>query len=321
MSNPETHPYQIRTVAMLTGLQEHNIRTWEKRYNLLEPKRTPSGRRLYSEADVQYLALLRQLVDRGHPIGSLVTMPRAELTDLLNRDGSNGAGSAASGEEAAASQRSQRTMVVGSQIQAMLEREAGRLPELSVVETFPNITAIEPSAAVPVVDILIVVQPNLFEHDIEGLVNLAARCQASRTLVVYQFTRQEAIAKLESVGGITAMQGPLNVQQLRLACLTDLPEPPQPQTDLPDYFPKRMFADSQLNQLWKVASTVKCECPQHLANLLLSLTAFEDYSATCENLNEKDAELHALLYRTTAEARVSFEQALVKILEAEGIEI
>ena len=70
------------------------------------------------------------------------------------------------------------------------------------------------------------------------------------------------------------------------------------------------------------ASTqIRCECPHHLADLLTTLRAFEDYSASCESLNEADAELHHFLWSTTARARMVFENALIKVAAAEGISL
>jgi hypothetical protein len=56
-----------------------------------------------------------------------------------------------------------------------------------------------------------------------------------------------------------------------------------------------------------------------VVDLLLSLRAFERYSAECENRSPADADLHRLLGRITGSARVLFEDALVRVARAEGI--
>jgi hypothetical protein len=71
----------------------------------------------------------------------------------------------------------------------------------------------------------------------------------------------------------------------------------------------------------RISSVVKCECPQHLANLLSSLVAFERYSEQCEDRSPEDAALHAFLHRTTAECRAGMEAALAEVLTQEGIEL
>ena len=67
--------------------------------------------------------------------------------------------------------------------------------------------------------------------------------------------------------------------------------------------------------------SIKCECPQHLAEIVLSLSAFERYSADCESNNPQDAALHHYLYRSAAQARALFEDAMERVAEAEGIDL
>ena len=45
----------IRAVANLTGINPVTLRAWERRYNLITPKRTPKGHRLYSENDIEII--------------------------------------------------------------------------------------------------------------------------------------------------------------------------------------------------------------------------------------------------------------------------
>ena len=74
--------YPIRVVARLTGVPIDTLRAWERRYGAVEPGRDDRGR-LYTDADVRKLKLLRQLVDRGHAIGRIAGMPEAELAALI----------------------------------------------------------------------------------------------------------------------------------------------------------------------------------------------------------------------------------------------
>ncbi|MGB5622548.1 MAG: MerR family transcriptional regulator, partial [Gammaproteobacteria bacterium] len=74
-----------------------------------------------------------------------------------------------------------------------------------------------------------------------------------------------------------------------------------------------------LQRLARVTTTVECECPHHLVDLVRNLTAFEVYSRQCRNRNEQDAALHAYLHVTTARARAMIEDALIRTAAAEGI--
>ncbi len=75
------HP--IRIVARRTGLSSHLIRMWERRYDAVIPERTDSGRRVYSEADIERLRLLKKAVEQGEAISQVSRLSNQELLDLL----------------------------------------------------------------------------------------------------------------------------------------------------------------------------------------------------------------------------------------------
>jgi DNA-binding transcriptional MerR regulator/methylmalonyl-CoA mutase cobalamin-binding subunit len=78
------HP--IQAVARLTGISADLIRVWEKRYGVVVPVRTPSGRRLYSDADVERLRLLGRATLAGYSIRRAAALPADTLASLA-RDG------------------------------------------------------------------------------------------------------------------------------------------------------------------------------------------------------------------------------------------
>ncbi len=77
--------YTIKYVANMTGLSEHRIRAWEKRYQLLKPDRTTKGRRLYSEADIEKLNLVKNLIDGGDKIGQIAHLSFDQLRNDQNQ--------------------------------------------------------------------------------------------------------------------------------------------------------------------------------------------------------------------------------------------
>ena len=62
-----------------------------------------------------------------------------------------------------------------------------------------------------------------------------------------------------------------------------------------------------------------CECPSHLAELLLQVSYFETYSGECANRSAADAQLHAYLQQVAGTARMLFEKALEQVAIAEGL--
>jgi DNA-binding transcriptional MerR regulator len=61
----------IRTVANLTGINPVTLRAWERRYNLITPRRTPKGHRLYTEEDVELMKQVLDLLDQGISISQV----------------------------------------------------------------------------------------------------------------------------------------------------------------------------------------------------------------------------------------------------------
>ncbi|MFA7331311.1 MAG: MerR family transcriptional regulator [Candidatus Delongbacteria bacterium] len=80
---PSTRPrHTIAAVALRTGLSQDLLRTWEKRHALVRPGRSESGRRLYSDQDVEFLLLVKGGLERGLRIGDLVPLDREALVRL-----------------------------------------------------------------------------------------------------------------------------------------------------------------------------------------------------------------------------------------------
>ncbi len=82
----EAH-HAIQAVARRTGLSAHVIRIWEKRYGAVQPMRTGTNRRLYSEEQIERLSLLRELTQSGHNIGPVANLPTAKLRHLATEAG------------------------------------------------------------------------------------------------------------------------------------------------------------------------------------------------------------------------------------------
>lgn len=77
------HP--INFVAHRTGLSTHVIRVWERRYAAIQPERTDTNRRLYSDADVDRLKLLTQVKAQGQSIRLIASLPDHELKQMLTQ--------------------------------------------------------------------------------------------------------------------------------------------------------------------------------------------------------------------------------------------
>lgn len=191
-SEPPRH-YRSAAVARMLRMPVGTLRVWERRYGISGAATSAAGHRLYSAADVQRLALLRQLLALGHAIGSLAGLDMAALRAVAR-------------------------------------------------------------------------------------------------------THAQTLAQ------------PLDLPGLPPADEASAPAPAA-----------RRFDDAALAELAGLSTTIACECPQHLAEILIRLGQFEAYSADCRSRSPADADLHAYLQQITAQARASFEAALERVAVHEGL--
>lgn len=73
----------IRAVSQMTGLSQHAIRAWEKRYGVVDPDRTGTNRRLYTRGDVEKLLLLKRAAEQGHSLAQVALLPVEALRELV----------------------------------------------------------------------------------------------------------------------------------------------------------------------------------------------------------------------------------------------
>lgn len=85
------HPIQV--AARRSGLSVDVIRVWERRYRAVQPMRAGS-RRLYSDADIARLILLRKATSAGRRIGDVANLADEVLAHLVREDDAVGATSA-----------------------------------------------------------------------------------------------------------------------------------------------------------------------------------------------------------------------------------
>lgn len=66
MQRLEKNYYRIREVAEILGIPVTTLRFWEKQFTIIKPRRTSSGQRLYTPADIDKVAMICYLVrDKG----------------------------------------------------------------------------------------------------------------------------------------------------------------------------------------------------------------------------------------------------------------
>ncbi|NIP89775.1 MAG: MerR family transcriptional regulator [Gammaproteobacteria bacterium] len=313
--------YGIGAVARLTGLTDHTIRVWERRYAAVVAARAPNGRRQYTEADVQKLGLLKVLTDHGISISRVAADSIDELRERVDslRD------LAAGGEAAAV-----RVAVLGDFLpRQLLEHKGGTAPlDLCIADSSRERFAAD--LRQQTVDAVVLERPVLDGETLAEMQQHLADSGSAQGVIVYSFGRTrdiEAVAK----AGIVALRAPVGSEELcdavaraaqpgtRVARDAQPPDESPAAWDFAGPVAARRFSPQQLANLASASSDIECECPKHLAQLVSDLSAFEIYSDRCANRDDEDAALHRYLHRTTAAARALVETALDKVAEAEGL--
>jgi hypothetical protein len=151
-------------------------------------------------------------------------------------------------------------------------------------------------------------------------------------VVVYDFAPRKVIRQL-TLTGAALVQGAPGIDSLRRTIREAFELPITPRESILSLplngngahavvaNPPRLFTDADLGRLREVETAVDCECPNHMAQILSGLVAFEEYSRDCENRDAQDAELHAYLHRETGAARAIMERALLHLCQEEGIDL
>jgi DNA-binding transcriptional MerR regulator len=292
------------SAARLAGLPVTTLRVWERRYNVVAAPKTATGQRLYTTQDVQRLALLKQLSDRGHAIGTIAALGLEELQGLA---------AAAPMAAGAGTVDGPSLVVVGRGVAQKLRPAGGAL--LAVHEDLAEAerVAATPGAVRP--EVLLVHLPSLHPVLAERALALRAQFQAAALVVLYAFGA-EAVAESLRAAGAVVRREPITGRELARVLTAARPAPAaQPAAGAGP----RRYSDDHLATLAELPTSVICECPRHLAELVMQLAHFEQYSAECDSRSPADAALHRHLGSLAAAARAMFEQALDRVVAEEGI--
>ena len=83
----EDQLWPMGAVTRRTGIGEHTLRAWERRFGFPKPHRLASGHRRFSPDQVQHLLLIAKALERGHRAGDVVPLSLTELEELLHDAG------------------------------------------------------------------------------------------------------------------------------------------------------------------------------------------------------------------------------------------
>ena len=76
--------YRIGLTTQITGIRPETLRAWERRYSVVKPIRTEAGDRLYTQADIDRLLLIKRLVDNGDAISAVANLSHDTLKERID---------------------------------------------------------------------------------------------------------------------------------------------------------------------------------------------------------------------------------------------
>jgi MerR family transcriptional regulator, light-induced transcriptional regulator len=326
--------FRSGAVARIAGMPVATLRIWEQRYQAVHPITAASGHRLYSSADVERATLLRRLTAQGHAIGLLAALDTEQMREMMHAPEA----AVTTNRPSALKQAPMRAVVVGQALACRLQRlfdSRPSRPALQMVEVFDTLAEAAQAAqhaAKPTVDLLLWQAASLHSGARQELSVAQDAWRAPAAAVIYRFSSAAARAELAGAGAAVLYE-PVDDDSLGqwLASLhraetpsdenvtaRDLTIPGTKSHKQQTVLPPR-FGDAALTQFAGLSSAMACECPSHLAELLLQVSYFETYSGECANRSAADAQLHAYLQQVAGTARMLFEKALEHVAIAEGL--
>jgi DNA-binding transcriptional MerR regulator len=310
--DPQTDPgkasYRSGIAARLAGVPVNTLRIWERRYVVVGPRMSAGRQRLYSAADVRRLAIIKQLVDSGHPIGAVATLDNDALAAMRAETRALAQGAAREIRVALAS-----PMLASDRFEASLAGGA-----LRVVGRCANPAQAVEALAGTRADVVVIEWPTLSEAELERVAPIMAACSAQRAVVLYRYAPGALVRRLRRAGHAIA-RATTDAQEIEAICaglVRGAPASAPPAEPAPP-----RFDEASLASFAGQSRAVECECPRHLVELVLSLGAFERYSAECASRNPADLALHLELGRAAGRARSIVEEALERVARAEGFAV
>lgn len=311
MNVSNKHRYNIGAVSRLTQIHPETIRVWERRYELVSPSRSDSGRRLYSDEDIERLSLVKQLTELGHSVSGLARLSDQELRDRLSTNQTKSPISPARTDTVC------QVLFLDEALKIRLGRDLRAYADLEVVDQFARDSSQSRGARH---EVLIMGVATVNENTRTKIDTETQLYGCESAVVVYNFGQPAAIREMERAG-MVCLRAPVTPAEIRDACRALASANISMPSVADEKVSEHRFSAEQLAKVATLSGSIACECPNHLAELIINLSAFEQYSGDCENTNVKDAVIHAQLKQAAGKARNLLEDSLARLIEIEGIKV
>jgi DNA-binding transcriptional MerR regulator len=350
--------FKIGAVSELTSIPVTTLRDWEIRYKALVPNKTKGRHRMYRQSDIDRAHLFKRLTSLGQSISSIANLQNTELESLLARchcakadvDGVLSAHEQPINQQGAglnlketfnlkSEMLSMPVVVIGLGLARRLESPKFtrnlQNSKLKMVHVYMDIASAlgDADTLTPKKEreggLIIVSQDQIHEKSVPELTSLALKYSKHQLIVLYQYAPTSCVEELRSKGLMLKrepitdsdlaqlLQSFLFIESRNNISKTNYPV----SADTLSLISPRKYSRETLDQLSALSTSVFCECPHHVCEILGQLASFEKYSQECLSNSSEDADMHSYLSSVSGSARILFEQALEKIVEYEGLQL
>jgi MerR family transcriptional regulator, light-induced transcriptional regulator len=322
MNKPQAM-HRIGTIARLADIPAPTLRVWESRYQAFTPDKTSGRHRLYSDEDLLRATLLKQLCQDGHAISTIANLDAQALSQLRHKH--HGTGTLKAQQQLQA--HTVNMAVVGLGLAGRIESKKFTLSfannHIKVTHLYADLAAARHAVMTSSPHILLVKTSTLHDIVMTDIQQILARHGIAQAIVIYNYG-SESVAQAMRQAGMIVRREPISDHELAdLIGSVLLADPTQSMGEAPAsaLIPPRKYSEDTLARVAGIATSVLCECPRHVAEIISQLASFEQYSQECLNKSSEDAHLHAHLASVSGSARALFERALEMVALHEGIDL
>jgi hypothetical protein len=285
----------IGKLSQESGVHASTLRVWEARYQIMTPIRTEGGARRYTREDCMRLKWIKALVDLGYKARLLAPLSLDELKVELD------SATSASNRDSLA----HPSLQVGAFGATAWAKSFLSPPTFDIareVRHMDNLTDLEQHAAG--LDVVVIFTHGLQASLAKRIAEISASHPDKRVMVIYEFSSAMALSELQRTG-VAYLRYPVSPAEFsaRFKSLLN-------QRELVAAPPMPFFSAESLQTIMAEDHKILCECPKHLAQLLLSLHGFVEYSASCADDSPAEAMVHKKLREIATQSLLQLESGL-----------
>ena len=260
---PAQDLYQIGSVTALTGIAAERLRAWERRYGFT-PAEKKGKIRLYSHEQVKNLNKIRQLIDRGQSVSSVIQLNSGQLDQRLNQIEPT--------HTAPRLGRPGNVALIGAGL-LQLEQLSTVSETLNVIGRWANVEAFLSDPSLPAVDVIALQLPVLLP---QLIAQVRDRHPSAGLLPIYQFASADQVRQCEE-SNLNAQRWPLPWRDIEQQCLSLFGLP-----NLHGASATRLFSDEELIAI-AVADDGTHKAAQQVVEQIHQLNALNSFLNVCSD--------------------------------------